>query len=110
MNVYLYYVPQDKYVVKSWGKVGLAEVNLQTQLTGVYDTFYIEYLRFSLAEYICIDYGEEFPPQAAKKLAEIREKLLDVSVIDLRVKKINTLGKKQVFNWAFVNIPGWTPF
>src|SRR6185503_20885583 len=77
-NIYLYYVPQDVYEVKMWGKVGLTEVNLDTNLSGVYDPFYIEYLRFALAEYICLDYAETFLEQAAKKLAEIRIKLLDV--------------------------------
>lgn len=107
-NLYLYYVPLDTYVLKLWGKVGLTEVNLNSVLSGVYDAFYIEYLRFALAEYICIDYAQTFPPQAAAKLAEIRKKLLDVGPIDLTMKKINTLGKKQVFNYAMANIPGWT--
>lgn len=109
-NVFLYYVPQDVYVVKTWGKIGLTEVSLQTNLSAVYDTFYIEYLRFALAEYICLENAETFPPQAQKKLDEMRLKLLDVGAIDMTVKKINTLGKKQVFNWAYANIPGWSPF
>jgi hypothetical protein len=108
-NVYMYYVPQDVYVVKTWGKVGLTEVLLQTELTDVYDNFYIEYLRLALAEYICIEYGEEFPEQAAKKYAEIRKKLMDTSAIDLSIRKVNSLGKHDVFNWAYVNIPGWSP-
>jgi hypothetical protein len=108
-NLYVYYVPQDVYVVKLWGKVGLTDVNLGTVLSSVYDTYYIEYLRFALAEYICIDYAQTFPPQAQKKLDEMRIKLLDVGVIDLTMKKVNTLGKKQIFNWAYANIPGWSP-
>lgn len=109
-NVYVYYVPQDIYLMKMWGKVGLTEVNLQTNLSAIYDPFYIEYLRFALAEYLCIDYSETFPEQAAAKYKEIREKLLDVSAIDLMIRKVNTLGKKQVYNWAHINIsPGWSP-
>lgn len=108
-NIYLYYVPQDVYIVKTWGKVGLTDVNLQSNLSAVYDPFYIEYLRFALAEYICIDYDETVPDNVAKKLSEIRKKMMDVSVIDLTMKKVNTLGKKQVFNWAYANIPGWSP-
>lgn len=107
-NLYLYYVPNAEYVLKIWGKQGLTEVNLQTNLSGIYDQFYIEYLRYALAEYICLDYAETFPAEAQKKLEEIRKKLMDVGAIDLTLRKINTLGKKEVFNWAFANIPGWT--
>ncbi len=108
-NVYVYYVPQAEYVMKIWGKVGLTEVTLETNLSAVYDTFYIEYLRFALAEYICIDYAENFPEQAAKKYAEIRKKLMDTSPPDLKLRKVNTLGKHDVFNWGLVSIPGWVP-
>jgi len=107
-NLFLYYVPQDVYPVKIWGKTGLTEVTLQTNLSGVYDQFYIEYLRYSLAEYICLDYAEEFPASAKAKLEEIRKKLMDVGPIDLSMKKVNTLGKKQALNFALCNIPGWT--
>ena len=110
MNIYLYYIPQDVYQMRMWGKVGLTEVNLNTNLSGVYDQYYIEYLRFALAEYICIDYAENMPELAAAKFKEIRKKLTDTSPPDLTMRKINTLGKKEVFNWAYANIPGWSPF
>lgn len=108
-NIFLYYVPNTEYVVKLWGKVGLTELSIDTVLSQTYDSYYIEYLRFALGEYICIDYGQTFPSQAQAKLDEIRKKLMDIGPIDLSMKKINTLGKKQVFNWAYANIPGWSP-
>ncbi len=109
LDVYLYYVPQDVYVMKVWGKKALTDVTLQTDLTTVYDKYYIEYLRFALGEYICIDNSENFPEQAAKKYAEIRKKLMDISPPDLRMKKNSILGKHDSFNWGYANIPGWSP-
>lgn len=109
MNIYLYYIPQDTYLMKIWGKVALTEVTLQTDLTTVYDKYYIEYLRFALAEYICIENAENMPELAAQKFKEIRKKLMDISPPDLHIMKRPTLGEKDVFNWAYCNIPGWSP-
>lgn len=110
MNVYLYYLPQDNYVMKTWGKIALTDVTLQTDLETFYDNYYIEYLRFALAEYICMENAENMPELAAQKYKEIRKKLMDISPPDLKVQKRSILGQREVFNWAHVNIsPGYSP-
>jgi hypothetical protein len=108
-KVYLYYVPNAEYVMKAWGKVALTDVTLQTDLATVYDSYYREYLRFALAEYLCMENSQNMPELAAKKFAEIRKKLMDISPPDLRIRKRGTLGERDVYNWAYVNIPGWSP-
>ncbi len=108
-NLYIYYVPQDTYVLKIWGKVALTNVNLNTDLSLYYDRFYIAYLRYALAEYICSEFAQNFPEQAAMKYREIRAKLMDTSPPDLRMKKVSTLTHKPGLNWALCNIAGWVP-
>jgi hypothetical protein len=95
--------------MKAWGKVALTDVTLQTDLATVYDSYYREYLRFALAEYLCMENSQNMPELAAKKFAEIRKKLMDISPPDLRIRKRGTLGERDVYNWAYVNIPGWSP-
>lgn len=110
-RIYLYFLPQQVYTVKLSGKFGLTDVDLSTDLETVYDKYYIEYLRYALAEYICSDYAVTFPEQAAMKFKEIRKKLLDVSAFDLSIQKSSTLGGAPGLNWGDINIgKGYRPY
>ncbi len=109
-DIYLYFLPEQAYTMKLMGKFALTDVTLATDLTTVYDKFYIEYLRYALAEYICSDWGVNFPELAAKKFAEIRKKLMDVESYDLTIRKLSSLNKQDALNWAIINISnGYVP-
>jgi hypothetical protein len=109
-NLYLYFLPQDVYQVKIWGKFALTEVGLQTDLSTLYDFYYIEYLRYELANYLCGEYGDTFPEASQKKLDEIRKKLMDVSPKDLAIRKRSYFTGSPSFGWQEVNLfKGWWP-
>jgi len=109
-RIFVYYLPGDAYIAKLTGKFSLTDVNLNTDLSLVYDLYYIEYLRFALAEYICADWGATFPDQAAMKYKEIRKKLLDVSPPDLTIQKVSYFNTNSVLDWQAINLGrGWYP-
>jgi hypothetical protein len=110
MDVYLYFPPADVYQMKLWGKFALTDVALNTDLTVYYDTFYIEYLRYALAEYICCEWGTAFPDAAKAILAQMQKKLLEVSPADLKIMKKSYFGSRAGFDWQMVNLwEGYTP-
>lgn len=109
-NLYLYFVPADVYTMKIWGKFGLTDVTLNTDLSLTYDAYYIEYLRYALAEYICCEWGSTFPDQAKRKYDEIRKKLLDISPADLSIQKRSYFTSSPALDWQLINIPGWVPY
>lgn len=111
MNVYLYFVPDTVYNMRIWGKFALTEVTLVTDMTVYYDTYYIEWLRYALAEYICAEFGSTFPDESKMKLAEMTKKLMDVSPKDLLCNKqsyfTNNTGG---IDWQAVALyKGWWP-
>ena len=107
---YVYYLPSDTYLCKIWGKFSLAEVALGQDLSLTLDLFYIEYLRYALAEYICADYNITFQPQSMSKLTEYEQIITDISPIDLSMTKLSTLQSNFDINWGDVNIgKGWRP-
>lgn len=111
MNIYLYFLPQDTYVMKIMGKFGLSEVTLTTDLSLIYDQYYIEYLRYALARYICGEYGATFPDASEKQFQEIQKKLMDVSPADLSITKKSFFGNNMGYDWQHINIsPGWSPY
>lgn len=110
MNLYLYFVPADTYQFRIWGKFALSEVALTTDMSLVYDLYYIEYLRYELAEYLCSEYAVNMPPLAAKKLEELRKKIMDVSPPDLSMKKQSYFTGGFGIDWQTVNLyKGYLP-
>lgn len=109
-QIYFYFVPADAYEIKIWGKFGLSDVTLNTDLSLTYDPYYIEYLRYALAEYICSEWGATFPDQSKAKYAEIRKKLMMISPADLSIQKRTYFSRQPALDWQLVNIPGWVPF
>ena len=110
-NVYLYFVPsQDNYVVKMWAKFALSDVTLNEDMTTVYDLYYIEYLRYALAQYICCEWGVSMPAQAEAKFKSIEKKLMDVSPQDLSVRKRTYFNQGWGYDWQTCNLTeGWWP-
>ncbi len=108
-NIYLYFFPNTNYPLEIWGKFSLTEVSLDEDLSLSMDRFYITYLRYALAEYICQDYGITFQAESAKQLQEYEKSFIDISPLDLTMQKASTLNNNTGISWGFVNLgKGWT--
>lgn len=93
MDLYLYFIPNTTYPLEIFGKFGLDEIaNENVDLSASYDLYYIEYLRYALAEYLCGDYNIQMNPQNAQKLKELENIVRDISPIDLSCRKISSFG------------------
>ena len=126
-NLALYFKPESDYPLKLMVKLFLVDVELNTDLTNVsltvpytfitsknqgYDTSYIEYLRYALAEMMCSEYGILFNPESKKILQRYERKLMYVSPPDLSNIKSTILASDSQtgFNYGDVNIGrGWRP-
>lgn len=121
----LYFKPESNYPIKMSVKIFLNNVSLGTDLTNIstdlpytfletsnsgYDTSYIEYLRYALAEYMCSEYGIIFNPQSAAILRKYERKLMYMSPPDLRLTKSSILTDWTGINYGDVNQgKGWRP-
>lgn len=123
----MYFLPASNYPLKLMVKFFLVDVTLDTDLTTVtenlpytfintrnqgYDTSYIEYLRYALAQMMCSEYGILFNPESEKILKKYERKLMFESPPDLSLIKTTILSAdSQVgFNYGDVNLGrGWRP-
>jgi hypothetical protein len=106
----LYFLPQEAYPMRLWGKFALQEVTLNTDMETVYEPFYIEYLRYKLADYLCEYYGVEFPVKKEKRLKEYEDSIRGVSPLDLTNVKLSMFQPGAPFNYGDVNLGyGWRP-
>ena len=109
-DIYLYYVPADNYIMNMSAKYALTDVEVTTDMILTYDTYYIEYLRYALAQYICCEYGATFPDASQMKFKEIEKKLMSVSPPDLSIASINYFDNDYGMDWQTVNLTtGYVP-
>lgn len=110
-NIYLYFVPNQGYAVKVWGKFGLTDVTLNQDLSLTYDGFYLSYLRHALGIKLCSEYGQTFPDAAMKEFMRIEKKLKSISPVDVSMSKMSFFNTGCTFDWQFVNLStGYYPF
>lgn len=110
-NLYMYFVPADVYVMKMWGKFGLTEVALNTDLSLLYDFFYIEFLRHELAVWICNEYGATVPDGVMANYKILEKKVMDVSPPDMSIRNLNYFGNAPGLDWQVINLSGgWLPY
>lgn len=113
-NLYFYFKPANEYPCKIWGKFGLemvSEDQIDLDLLTIYDMYFITYLRYSLAEYICQEYNIDFQNEAEERLREIEKKIMDISPPDLTIDKgtLFPCGGGSL-SYADINIgKGWRP-
>lgn len=121
----LYFKPQSNFPLKIMCKLFLTDVTLSTDLTNIsstlpytfinssnqgYDTSYIEYLRYALAQYMCSEYGIIFNPESEKILKSLSRTLMDVSPPDISMIKTSILTEGSGYNYGDINLgKGWRP-
>ena len=110
-NVSLYFLPdQQNYEMELWGKFMLTNVLANTDLTLPFEAFFIEYLKYSLASYICELYNVTFPPEHAARLRSYEQSIKNVSPLSLTMKKVSAFTNVSAFNYGDVNIgKAWRP-
>ncbi len=109
-NIFMYFVPDQNYPIKIWGKFGFDNVALGQNLLTLYDEYYIDYLRYRLALRICSEYGIPMQPQAMDEMKELEEAMVDVSPPDMTLTKYSSLQGDTGINWGDINIGrGWRP-
>lgn len=108
-TLYMYYLPNQAYPFVLHGKFSLADVSLGQDLSLTLDQYYIEYLRYALAEYICQEYNITYQPQSQQRLKELEAIIFDISPIDFTTSKLSMLQQGPSLNYAQANIGrGWT--
>jgi hypothetical protein len=108
--IYLNFKPQSTYPLQLVGKFGFDSVDYETDLSTLYDQFYIDYLTYELARRLCASNAYTLPPQTKEILDEYNAELRDLMAIDLSMEKVSTLQRGSSFNYADANIGrGWRP-
>lgn len=104
MQLYMYFLPDQVYPFTLWGKFSYQAVSLFQDLSLKFEQYYIEYLRYALAEYMCQEYGISFKPQNMQQLNKYEKQLINVSPIDFTLRKVSSMQRGNTLNYGQVNI------
>jgi hypothetical protein len=109
--LFLYFKPDQTYRFNIWGKFSLINVAYNQDLEASLPRFYITYLKFVLAERLCINYSYPVPPGISSHIATLEEQIdKNSGPLDLTINYISTLDNSvSGVNYAQVNLgKGWT--
>ena len=108
-NLFMQFNPDQVYPMTMWGKFSLSSVVQNQDLSAILDLYYIEYLKYALAEYICTANVVTFQPENKRILEKFEHLFMDVSAPDLTLKKVSGLGGHGQSIWGQRNLGnGWT--
>jgi hypothetical protein len=82
----------------------------QNYRSTAYDQFYINYLKYALAERLCTNYNFAVPDMVEKQLLRY-DQLIEkrASAVDMSMYKVSTLSGQNSVNYGQVNFgKGWT--
>jgi hypothetical protein len=108
-NLFIYFKPNQAFPLTIWGQFRLNEVTINQDLSLTLDRFYINYLKFDLANRLCAEYNYNVPPGVAKQLSKYEDNISKKSgPMDLQLTKLSSLQKRGGINYAQVNLGhGW---
>jgi hypothetical protein len=110
-DLYMYFLPLQVYPMELWGLFGLTAItSLATDLLLTYDQFYINYLKYVLAQRICINYDYDISPKLRDQVKYYEGIISKQSQqMDLKMQKISTLVSGQALSYGQINLgKSWT--
>lgn len=110
-NIFMYFLPDDTYEFTIYGKFRLSSVTLAQDLSLTIDQFYIDYLKYELAERLCEIWNYPTPEHIKVRVMKYRMAISKRSApIDTQTRIISTLSNQGDLSYAQVNLGGgWAP-
>jgi hypothetical protein len=109
-NIYIYFTPDQPYVFTLWGKFSLAQTVPLQDLSQVYDLYYLVYMRYAVASFICERQNIIPPPSVDKRLKMFEQQIRGTSPTDFTQKIQCPFNGNYSPNYAYANASaGYVP-
>lgn len=103
-NFRIYFPPMGNYVADITGKYALTNVTASTDLSTLYDGFYIAYLRYALAQRMALEYDISFGAEKEAQLNKMIKKLQWISPPDMSLQKVGFITRRVGLDWQSINL------
>lgn len=107
---YVYFTPtSDIDAFEVDGRFSLGNVTLDLELNTRIDSFYVQYLKYSLARRLCDWFNVGFADQKDATRKRLEQAIEDVNYQDFTRTNINPLSRQVYFSYVQANLgKGWT--
>lgn len=106
----LYFLPDQEYPIKIWGKFGLTLIpSLSYDVSLTYPNYYITYLTYALAVWICANYSRPVPIGCQEIFDEIEKNIIDIGPPDMTMMKMSAYGGVAGYTFFDKFAGGWRP-
>lgn len=104
-TLYIYFEPDQAYPMEIHGIYRMDEVALNQDIELTLDRFYIDYLKYALADRICVNFNHPAPPNVLRMLAKYEMWIRNQSrLLDLSGQKLSTLQRNNLLNYGQINL------
>lgn len=102
-DVYLYFIPDKPYPFQIVGNFALQSTTLNQDLSTLYDPWYLLYLKYGLAIYICQARQTVPPASIVAEMRDIERAMTSLSPRDMTLRKSRYFSGKGGLTWADVS-------
>lgn len=108
IKLFIYYLPNGNYPLLITGRFQLTDVDFSTDLRLTFDSFYITFLQYLLAQKLAELYSLDLRAVTKRKIAELERRVGDLSPSDVGMRPNGLLvGGDTPSSWMQVNFaPG----
>lgn len=102
-EISMYFFPQEDYPLQITGLFGFNSVNMGQDISNLFDTYYLKYLRLQLADSICNYYNVPLPANSARELMVIKKQIKRLNNPDLSAQVVPLMGGANFPSYAQAN-------
>jgi len=107
-NLYVYFLPNEPYAYQMWAKFSLLKTDLNQDLSLIYDEWYLAYVKYGLAIWLCEWRSVQPPASLTQTFFNMEQKMTTLGVIDFTHRKLEWFKRGAGLNWGDVNYGhGW---
>jgi hypothetical protein len=103
-DLYVYYLPSSDWSFQLWAKFSQTNVTLSQDLSLSYQGYYLDYLRYKLARYLCDYYPIMLQPNVQETLNSYELMIKNVSPLDLTQIKLSQFQTNSSPDYAQENL------
>jgi hypothetical protein len=107
-NIYVYFLPVQPYLFQITGKFALLNTGLNQDLSQLFDGWYLTYLKYGLAIWLC-EWRSVTPPlSVVKTFEQMEQSLSTLSPFDFTLRKLEYFATGGGLNWGDITYgKGW---
>lgn len=108
-QLWFYFLPYQTLPLNITGRYTFTPLRSGDELSATFDDWFVEFLKYKLAQRMCAFYDQPFPMLQQEILTELERRVNKVDPPDLKTRTLGMFTNNNTINWGQANLGrGWT--